>query len=89
MKIKEVEGMKATARIFTVPGDMVMDILQILVTNGIRFEIQTVKAEDNTLQLQLFPSGHNAHVYHQSVKNIEALLDEYKTFQTYLELNNH
>ena len=74
---------KNTERYFTVPGDVLIDILSVLVSNCILYEIKTVDVSDNSILLYLTSKDQSRH-YAKAIENIETILDEYKGYSELL-----
>lgn len=69
---------------FTVPGDMLMDILSVVVNNGILYQIKTVDTNANSILLYMAQKSQNGH-YAKAIENIETMLDEYKEYSRLLQ----
>ncbi len=67
---------------FTVYGDMLLDVLRVVINNDISFEIKSIHQIENSalLCIRKKRQGDN---YEKAVENIDALLAEYRI---YLEL---
>ena len=76
------EGTGAKENHFTVYGDMLLDVLQVVLNNDIPFEIKSIHQIENSavLCIRQKRQGDN---YAKVVENIETLLAEYRA---YLEL---
>lgn len=75
---------KITERYFTVPGDMLIDILSVLVNNGILYQIKTVDLNDNSILLYLTQKGQRGN-YAKAIENIETMLNEFKDYSRLLQ----
>lgn len=67
----------------TVPVDMIMDILHVLVSHAIQFEIKSVDVNENSILLYLSPRNQNAH-YSKALENLEVMLSEYREYANLL-----
>lgn len=80
---KEIhEGTISKENHFTVYGDMLLDVLRVVINNDIPFEIKSIQQIENSavLCIRQKRQGDN---YAKVVENIEAMLTEYRS---YLEL---
>ncbi|MFZ6011175.1 MAG: hypothetical protein ACOYXT_12585 [Bacteroidota bacterium] len=64
---------------FTVPSDMLMDVLQVVVKNSIRYRITEVSPYEGCIKLYVNSEGQQVY-YDKAVENIEVMLDEYMDF---------
>ena len=76
------EGTGSKENHFTVYGDMLLDVLRVVINNDIPFEIKSIHTIENSalLCIRQKRQGDN---YAKVIENIEALLAEYRS---YLEL---
>lgn len=61
---------------FTVPSDVLMDVLYIIHRHKIRFQISRINREENTIMLDLYHGEYAGQV----IENIEYILSEYTTY---------
>lgn len=61
---------------YSVPGDMLMDILRIIVKNRLRFKIEGINERQNTLLMKVyFPP--NSNFTRDAIENIQGYLSDY------------
>lgn len=66
---------------YTVPGDILMDILYILFRNAISYEIKSVNRDENSVLLFLSADKQPA-FFTQAIENIENILASYNEYIT-------
>jgi hypothetical protein len=76
------EGTGGKENHFTVYGDMLLDVLRVVINNDIPFEIKSIHTIENSALLCIRQTRQDDN-YAKVVENIDALLSEYRT---YLEL---
>lgn len=52
---------KHTGRLFIVPLDVLMDILRIILKNGLRHHIEGINEKENTILIRVFPNANSLH----------------------------
>lgn len=67
---------KQTGRLFIVPVDMLMDILRIILKNGLHHYIEGINERENAILLRVFASANSLYGKH-AVQNIAQLLSDY------------
>lgn len=68
---------------FTVPADIIMDILHVLVSHAIQFEIKSVDMNETSILLYLSPKNQNAY-FAKALENMEVMLSEYREYSNLL-----
>ncbi len=68
---------------FTVPGDMLIDILNVLVNNSIIYQVKSVDLNENSILLYITQEGQSIH-YAKAIENIDVMLDEYRGYSQLL-----
>jgi hypothetical protein len=64
---------------FTVPGDVIMDILYILFSNNIHYSINSVNRNQNSILLDL-PMDKQPPVLSDAIENIDGILQDYNQY---------
>ena len=66
---------------YTVAGDILMDILHIIFSNDIRYEIKSVNRGDNSILLYV-PQEKQPPQIVKATENIETIINSYKEYMT-------
>jgi hypothetical protein len=72
---------KQTGRLFIVPMDVLMDILRIILKNGLRHHIEGINAKENTILIRVFPNV-NSLYDKEAMRNIAEILTDYGYYLT-------
>jgi hypothetical protein len=72
---------KQTGRLFIVPMDVMMDILRIILKNGLRHHIEGINEKENTILIRVFPNV-NSLYGKEAVRNIAEILTDYGYYLT-------
>lgn len=70
---------KPTVKYFTIPGDLLMDILYILLENGLRYQIKAINRDENSILLYL-PHERQPVQWAMAVENVESILRDYSYY---------
>jgi hypothetical protein len=71
-----METQKQTGRLFIVPADMMMDVLRIILKNGLKHYIEGINERENTILIRVFANV-NSLYGKQAVQNIAQMLSDY------------
>jgi hypothetical protein len=71
-----METQKQTGRLFIIPADMMMDVLRIILKNGLRHYIEGINERENTILIRVFANV-NSLYGKQAVQNIAQILSDY------------
>jgi hypothetical protein len=69
---------KSLQEYFTIPGDLLMEILSIVVNNGVAYQIKTVNLNENSILLYI-PQKNHTHAA-SAIDNIGGILKDYNYY---------
>lgn len=72
---------KQTGRLFIVPMDVLIDILRIILKNGLRHYIEGINQKENTILIRIFPNPNSPHS-NNAIQNIAEIITDYGYYLT-------
>ena len=67
---------KQNGRMFIVPMDVLMDVLRIILKNGLRHHFEGINEKENTVLIRVFPNPNSLHSK-QAIQNIAEIVSNY------------
>ena len=72
---------RKTVKRFTVPGDVLVDVLYVVNRSGIRYQITEVNRDQSNVTLRLSCDG-SGKFEEQAIENIDCMISDYMNFLT-------
>ncbi len=72
---------KQTGRLFIVPADVLMDILRVILKNGLRHHIEGINEKESTVLIRVF-SNANSLYGKDAIRNNAEILTDYGSYLT-------